>query len=219
MAVKLITEQVDDVEYVEQLDEATGKKHFYIQGPFLQGGIKNQNGRVYPVETLESEVNRYTQKHVQRGSSWGELGHPSGPQINLERVSHRIVELKHDGNGNFIGKAKLADTPYGKIARGLIESGGRLGVSSRGMGTLKEKNGVMEVQNDFRLATAADIVADPSAPDAWVNGIYEAAEWVMNPGGDSWKRVEPFREEMLRKTAIELREQKLKLFERFLRTL
>lgn len=214
MTVKLISEQIEDVTYSEQLDEATGKKHFYIDGPFLQGGIKNRNGRIYPIETLQAEANRYAKEYISRGRAWGELGHPTGAQINLERVSHIIEKLEHDGQGNFIGRAKLTDTPYGKIARGLIESGGKLGVSSRGMGTLKEVNGVMEVQRDFRLATAADIVADPSAPAAWVNGVYEGAEWIWD--GERQAFLEATKRELDRKST---EARKIELFERFLRTL
>ena len=145
----------------------------YIEGIFLQGNIPNKNGRRYNTETLKREVNRYMQENVKKGRAYGELGHPDGPSINLDRVSHMIVDLRQEGD-NFIGKAKLSSTPMGQIAAGLIEDGAQLGVSSRGMGSLKEgKDGVMEVQDDFYLATAADIVADPSAPDAFVNGIME----------------------------------------------
>ena len=174
--MKLITEVVEDLKYVTEAKE-NGKKDLYIEGIFLQGGIKNRNGRMYPVEVLDKEVGRYNEQYVQKGRALGELGHPDGPTINLDRVSHKIVELRRDGS-NFIGKAKIMETPMGTIVRNLIGEGVTIGVSSRGMGSLKlNKEGVNEVQNDFYLATAADIVADPSAPDAFVNGIMEGVEW------------------------------------------
>ena len=165
--MKLITELTEDVTIVTEARE-DGKKNMFIEGIFLQGGIKNRNGRMYPIETLANEVNRYNESYVKSGRALGELGHPDGPQINLDRVSHVITSLRQEGS-NWIGKAKLTDTPMGNTARGLIESGVRLGVSSRGMGSLRlNKEGINEVQSDFHLATAADIVADPSAPDAFV---------------------------------------------------
>ena len=175
--MKLITELTEDVTIVTEARE-DGKKNMFIEGIFLQGGIKNRNGRMYPIETLANEVNRYNESYVKSGRALGELGHPDGPQINLDRVSHVITSLRQEGS-NWIGKAKLTDTPMGNTARGLIESGVRLGVSSRGMGSLRlNKEGINEVQSDFHLATAADIVADPSAPDAFVNGIMEGVEWI-----------------------------------------
>lgn len=175
--MKLITEVFEDLRCITEARE-DGKKNVYIEGVFLQGGIKNRNGRMYPVETLAKEVERYSESYVKKGRALGELGHPDGPSINLDRVSHLITSLKQEGT-NFIGRAKLMDTPFGNIAKGLIESGVTLGVSSRGMGSLKlNKEGINEVQDDFYLATAADIVADPSAPDAFVNGIMEGVEWV-----------------------------------------
>jgi hypothetical protein len=175
--MKLITEVVEDLRCITEARE-DGKKNVFIEGIFLQGAIKNRNGRMYPVETLAKEVDRYNESYVKKGRALGELGHPDGPSINLDRVSHLITSLKQEGN-NFIGRAKLMDTPFGNIAKGLIESGVSLGVSSRGMGSLKlNKEGINEVQDDFYLATAADIVADPSAPDAFVNGIMEGVEWV-----------------------------------------
>ena len=175
--MKLITEVFEDLKCITEARE-DGKKNVYIEGIFLQGGIKNRNGRMYPVETLEKEVNRYDESYIQKGRALGDLGHPDGPSINLDRVSHMITSLKREGT-NFVGRAKLMDTPMGNIAKGLIGEGVKLGVSSRGMGSLKlNKEGINEVQDDFYLATAADIVADPSAPDAFVNGIMEGVEWV-----------------------------------------
>ena len=182
--MKLITELVEDVQLISEAKESGGKD-YYIEGVFLQGNIKNRNGRWYPVEVLETEVKRYVKEVVDKNRAFGELGHPSGPSINLDRVSHIITELKRDGS-NFIGKARLSKTPMGEIARGIMESGGQLGVSSRAMGSLKEERGVMVVQNDLRLSTAADIVADPSAPDAFVNGIMEGVEWLYDPVKNTW---------------------------------
>ena len=175
--MKLITEVFEDLRTITEARE-DGKKNVFIEGVFLQGGIKNRNGRMYPVETLAKEVERYNEAYVKSGRALGELGHPEGPQINLDRVSHLITNLRQEGT-NFIGRAKLMDTPFGNIAKGLVAEGVKLGVSSRGMGSLKlNKEGINEVQNDFYLATAADIVADPSAPDAFVNGIMEGVEWI-----------------------------------------
>lgn len=182
--MKLITELVEDVQLISEAKE-TGGKDYYIEGIFLQADIKNRNGRMYPMEVLEKEVNRYVTEVVDKNRAFGELGHPSGPSINLDRVSHIITELKRDGK-NIRGKAKLTETPMGKIARGIMESGGQLGVSSRAMGSLKEEKGVMVVQSDLRLSTAADIVADPSAPDAFVNGIMEGVEWIYDPIKNTW---------------------------------
>lgn len=182
--MKLITELVEDVQLISEAKESGGKD-YYIEGIFLQADIKNRNGRMYPVEVLENEVKRYVKEVVKNNRAFGELGHPSGPSINLDRVSHIITELYRDGK-NFIGKARISKTPMGEIARGIMESGGQLGVSSRAMGSLKEERGVMVVQSDLRLSTAADIVADPSAPDAFVNGIMEGVEWVWDPVRDTW---------------------------------
>ncbi len=180
--MKLICEDIDEVKYITEKRE-DGKKNLYIEGVFMQGGIKNRNGRMYPVDVLVNEMTRYNKALVESSRAYGELGHPNGPSINLDRVSHRIVELRQmDNTGNIYGKAMIMDTPMGNIARGIIESGGQLGVSSRGMGSIKENNGIMEVQKDFFLATAADIVADPSAPDAFVQGIMEGVEWVWDNG-------------------------------------
>jgi hypothetical protein len=175
--MKLITEVFEDLRTITEARE-DGKKNVFIEGVFLQGGIKNRNGRMYPVETLAKEVERYNEAYVKSGRALGELGHPEGPQINLDRVSHLITNLRQEGT-NFIGRSKIMDTPFGNIAKGLVSEGVKLGVSSRGMGSLKlNKEGINEVQDDFYLATAADIVADPSAPDAFVNGIMEGVEWI-----------------------------------------
>lgn len=178
--MKLITEEIESVEIITEANEGGGKS-LYISGPFLQAEVVNRNGRKYPGHVMDREVNRYIKEAVSKGRAVGELGHPNGPQINLDRISHKIVELRKEGN-NYIGKAKILNTPAGQIARGLIEDGVQLGVSSRGMGSLKPRNGINEVQDDFYLATAADIVHDPSAPDAFVNGIMEGVEWVWDNG-------------------------------------
>ena len=178
--MKLITEEISSVKFITE--GKGGKKKMYIEGVFLQGEVKNRNGRMYPVTTLAKEVGRYNESFVSKGRAVGELGHPDGPTVNLDRVSHKIVSLEQKGN-NFIGKAQLLETPMGKIAKSLIAEGVTLGVSSRGIGTLKEdKDGLKVVGEDFQLATAADIVADPSAPDAFVNGIMEGKEWVWEGG-------------------------------------
>ena len=178
--MKLITEEIESAKVL--VEEKDGKKSMFIEGIFLQGNLKNRNGRFYPVETLQKEVNRYNESFVSKGRALGELGHPDGPTVNLDRVSHKIVDLHKEGT-NFIGKAKLLDTPMGKIAQSLIDEGVQLGVSSRGMGSLRDTNeGYKVVGEDFMLATAADIVADPSAPDAFVNGIMEGVEWIWDAG-------------------------------------
>lgn len=179
--MKLITETIEDIQ-CHVIKEAAngGKKGYFIEGVFLQGNLKNRNGRVYPMETLDKEVERYSEQYVKTNRAYGELGHPAGPTINLERVSHMIKDLRKEGD-NYVGKAKIMDTPYGQIVKNLIDEGASLGVSSRGMGSMKSKNGVNEVQGDFQLATAADIVADPSAPDAFVQGVMEGVEfWYEN---------------------------------------
>ena len=178
--MKLIREEIESVEFL--VENRNGKKSMYIEGVFLQGNIKNRNGRMYPMETLRKEVGRYNENHVQSGRALGELGHPDTPTVNLDRVSHKIVSLKESGS-NFIGKAKILGTPMGKIASSLVEEGVKLGVSSRGIGSLKPtREGVNIVGDDFMLATAADIVADPSAPDAFVEGIMEGKDWVWDGG-------------------------------------
>jgi len=216
--MKLIREEIESVEFL--VEQKNGKKSMYIEGVFLQGNIKNRNGRMYPMETLRKEVNRYSENHITSGRALGELGHPDGPTVNLDRVSHKIVSLKENGS-NFIGKAKILGTPMGKIASSLIEEGVKLGVSSRGVGSLKQtREGVNIVGEDFMLATAADIVADPSAPDAFVSGIMEGKEWVWEGGS--------LREQLVEKTQRRintlvgqnrLAEHKLGLFQDFLSNL
>ena len=178
--MKLITENIEDVEYITE-EAKDGKKVYSIRGIFMQADVKNRNGRVYPKEILTNEVIRYNKEFINNKRAFGELGHPEGPVVNLERVSHMINKLYPDGN-NFIGEAKILDTPYGKIVKNLIDEGAKLGVSSRGMGTLVNKDGANHVKDDFYLATAADIVADPSAPNAFVEGVMEGREWVWNNG-------------------------------------
>jgi hypothetical protein len=177
--MKLIREEIEAIEVLTE--ERGGKKHFYIQGPFLQGDIKNRNGRIYESKILAKEVNRYNEQYISKNRAMGELGHPDGPTVNLDRVSHKITSLKQEGS-NFIGKAKILETPMGRIAGALLNDGVTLGVSSRGMGSLVNRNGSNYVGEDFMLATAADIVADPSAPDAFVQGIMEGKEWVWDNG-------------------------------------
>ena len=178
--MKLITENIEDVEYITE-ETKDGKKVYSIKGVFMQADVKNRNGRVYPKDILTQEVIRYNKEFINNKRAFGELGHPEGPVVNLERVSHMINKLYPDGN-NFIGEAKILDTPYGKIVKNLIDEGAKLGVSSRGMGTLVHKDGANHVKDDFYLATAADIVADPSAPNAFVEGIMEGKEWVWSNG-------------------------------------
>ncbi len=214
--MKLITELNESIKYVTETKES-GKKTMYIEGVFLQSEIKNRNGRVYPKHVLEREVNRYNEQFVSKGRAFGELGHPDGPQINLDRISHIIESLKQDGS-NFIGRAKITDTPMGNIARGIIESGGQLGVSTRGMGSLKlNREGVNEVQDDFHLATAADIVADPSAPDAFVNGIMEGVEWIWENNMLIAQRTKGLVEQAVRSRDLEAK--KLSIFENFIKSL
>ena len=178
--MKLISEHIEDVEYITE-EKDNGEKTYKIKGVFMQSEVKNRNGRVYPFPVLEKEVNRYNKDYVNENRAFGELGHPDGPTVNLERASHMITSLKPEGK-NFIGEAKILKTPMGKIVENLMDAGGKLGVSSRGMGSLEQKNGANYVKNDFYLATAADIVADPSAPNAFVQGIMEGKEWVWNNG-------------------------------------
>ena len=178
--VKLISEAIEDVEYITE-DKENGDKNYKIRGIFMQADVKNRNGRVYPMDVLEKEVNRYNKKFINEDRAFGELGHPDGPTVNLERVSHMVTELYPDGK-NFIGEAKILKTPMGEIVKNLMDEGAKLGVSSRGMGSLDQRNGANYVRNDFYLATAADIVADPSAPNAFVEGIMEGKEWVWIHG-------------------------------------
>ena len=178
--MKLISEHIEDVEYITE-EKDNGEKTYKIKGVFMQSEVKNRNGRVYPFPVLEKEVNRYNKDYVNENRAFGELGHPDGPTVNLERASHMITSLKPDGK-NFVGQATILKTPMGKIVENLMDAGGKLGVSSRGMGSLEQKNGANYVKNDFYLATAADIVADPSAPNAFVQGIMEGKEWVWDNG-------------------------------------
>jgi len=179
--VKLFSEAIEDVEFITEAKDNSGGKNYKIRGIFMQADVKNRNGRVYPMEILEKEVTKYNKNFIRENRAFGELGHPEGPTVNLERVSHMITELHPDGK-NFIGEAKIMDTPMGKIVKNLMDEGAKLGVSSRGMGSLDSKNGANYVRDDFYLATAADIVADPSAPNAFVEGIMEGKEWVWNNG-------------------------------------
>jgi hypothetical protein len=216
--MKLITELNESVQFLKENKD--GKPQYFIEGIFIQAEKKNKNGRVYPKEILEKEVGKYVTELVDKKRAFGELGHPDGPTINLDRVSHMIVELKQDGD-NFIGVAKIMDTPNGKIVKALIDEGASLGVSTRGMGSLKSRGDFQEVQEDFSLATAADIVADPSAPDAFVNGIMEGVEWVWDNGilkASTIERYEEIVEEQVRKKTL-TPEAKLSLFEDFLKKL
>ena len=215
--MKLFCDINEDIQILTE--EATpGKKNYYIEGVMLQADIKNRNNREYPMEVLEPEVKRYSDTFVKQKRAFGELGHPEGPVINLERVSHMITDLRREGK-NFIGRAKIMDTPYGKIFQNLIDEGAKLGVSSRGMGTLEQKEGRSFVKNDFQLATAADIVADPSAPDAFVRGIMEGKEWVWNNGIIVERKVEEMKQEVKKASRRDLEEAKMRVFERFLRNL
>ena len=214
--MKLISEEVQNAEYL--IEEKNGKKEYKIRGVFLQSEIKNRNGRVYPTEVLVREVNRYTKEFINKNRAFGELGHPDGPTVNLERVCHMVKSLTQDGK-DFIGEAKIMDTPYGKIVKGLIDEGAQLGVSSRGMGSLIQRNGVNYVKDDFYLATAADIVADPSAPDAFVEGIMESKEWVWDNGVLKEKDIESWKNQVRTARQRSLEEAKLKVFESFLKKL
>lgn len=218
--MKLVTEINEEIKFNVLEEEGTGKKSHFIEGIFLQGDIKNRNGRMYPSETLAKEVQRYNEEYVKQNRAYGELGHPNGPTINLERVSHMIKDLKQEGS-NFVGKAKILDTPYGNIVKNLMDEGARLGVSSRGMGTIKERNGMNVVQDDFMLATAADIVADPSAPQAFVNGVMEGVEWVYDAASGNFKSMTVLEDikEIGKRDVKKLHEQTLKLFDKFLKTL
>ncbi len=220
--MKLISEQwADDVNYLVEEDPKTGKKNAYIEGVMLQTEVKNKNGRVYPKEVMQKEVKRYTKEYIDNNRAYGELGHPEGPTINLERTSHLITSLKEDGN-NFVGKAKILSTPMGNIVKNLLDDGARLGVSSRGMGSLKASNakgGVQMVQSDFQLATAADIVADPSAPDAFVDGVMEGVEWIWDNGVIKAQKIEEYKHSIARARTQKLQEVKLNVFNDFLKNL
>ena len=211
--MKLITETIEDVQVLTE--EKNGKKDYKIKGVFMQADIKNRNGRVYPVETLAKEVRRYSKEFIEKKRAFGELGHPDGPTVNLERVSHMITSLKPEGK-NFIGEAKIMDTPYGKIVKNLIDEGAVLGVSSRGMGSIQQQGGRNLVGKDFYLATAADIVADPSAPDAFVEGIMEGKEWVWDNGMLKSVTVEQYKSEIGKAKRKELAEVKSKVFADFM---
>ena len=215
--VKLFSEAVEEVQYITEAKE-NGGKNYKIKGIFLQADIKNRNGRVYPMEVLEKEVGRYNKKFINEKRAYGEIGHPDGPTVNLERVSHMVTELYPDGK-NFIGEAKIMGTPMGEIVKNIMDEGGKLGVSSRGMGSLDQKNGANYVRDDFYLATAADIVADPSAPNAFVEGIMEGKEWVWNNGA----LVEAELVELRRKFDVKKRQRDAKVealeFAKFLKKL
>ena len=198
--MKLITEVVEECNVETTLDEATGKKSHFIEGIFMQGDLKNRNGRIYPSKVLEKEMVRYQKDFIETKRALGELGHPDGPTVNLERVSHMITALYPDGK-NFIGEAKIMDTPYGKIVKNLIDEGAKLGVSSRGMGSLEPRQNMHVVKDDFYLATAADIVADPSAPNAFVEGIMEGKEWVWENGMIKEMDIEAYKRELDKKYA------------------
>jgi hypothetical protein len=218
--MKLVTELIEAVDVKIQIDEETKIKSHFLEGVFLQGEIQNRNGRMYPIQTLAKEAARYNTEYVAKNRAYGELGHPNGPTINLERVSHMIKSLHQEGN-NFVGKAKILDTPYGNIVKNLIDEGAQLGVSSRGMGTLRQKADCQVVQDDFMLSTAADIVADPSAPQAFVNGVMEGVDWVYDVATKRWdtmqvvEQTKALGDQDVRK----LRESALNMFDRFLKTL
>lgn len=211
--MRLIIEEIKEVEFITE--EKNGKKEHYIHGIFCQAEQKNRNGRVYPREVLGREVDRYNQNYVQKNRAFGELGHPDSPTINLDRVSHMITSLKPDGN-NFIGKAKILDTPNGRIVKSLLDGGASLGVSTRGVGSLKETSGYKLVQDDFHLATAADIVADPSAPDAFVQGIMEGKEWILDNTG--WKEIDydMAKKQLQEASRADIEAVSLRVFENFM---
>ena len=215
--MKLIREEIETAK-VTITEGKNGKKNHFIEGVFLQGEIKNRNGRMYPISTLQREAKAYNTKYIEKGRALGELGHPDGPTINLDRVSHLITSLKQEGN-NYVGKARLLDTPMGNIAKNLIDEGVKLGVSSRGLGTIRERDGVKVVMDDFMLATAADIVADPSAPDAFVNGIMEGKEWIYNSGAIQEQTVEQIKKRIDNAALNQMEEVKLSAFNQFLQQL
>ena len=211
--MKLITENINEIKVLTE--EKGGVKSLFIEGPFLVAETKNRNGRVYPSQTMAKEVKRYNEEYVSKNRAFGELGHPDSPTINLDRVSHLITSLKQEGN-QWIGKAKILETPMGKIAKALMEGGSTLGVSSRGMGSLREMNGVNVVQPDFYLATAADIVADPSAPGAFVQGIMEGKEWVWDNGKVKEVNINEYHNQIKNAKQRQIDEISLKIFENFL---
>ena len=214
--MKLIAEEITNVEFLTE--EKNGKKSHYIEGIFLQGEIKNRNGRMYPLHVLQQEVAKYDEKSIRTGRALGELGHPDGPSINLDRVSHKITRLEQDGS-NFVGRAKILDTPMGSIAKNLLDEGVKLGVSSRGMGSIRRENNCNVIQDDFMLSTAADIVADPSAPDAFVDGIMEGKEWVWDNGVIKESKVAEIKQQIDQATLINIQERKISAFKSFLQTL
>ena len=216
LPMKLITEQIENVQILTE--EKDGKKLLYIEGVFLQSELKNRNGRMYPFSVLEREVGRYNEEYIKSKRALGELGHPDGPTINLDRVSHRITSLRAEGN-NFVGKAQILDTPMGNIAKSLLGEGVQLGVSSRGMGSIQKSEDCNVVADDFMLTTAADIVADPSAPDAFVNGIMEGKEWVWDNGLLKEKEVAKYQRYMDGANRRTMEEKTLKVFEHFLSNL
>ena len=213
--MKLICEVNEDIQY--ELEEAEGDKpkKYFLEGIFMQADQKNRNGRLYPKSILAKEVKRYSEKYIKSNRAFGELGHPDGPTVNLDRVSHMITDLKEDGS-NFVGRAKVMDTPYGKIVKNLIDEGAKLGVSSRGMGSLKPNKDAQVVQSDFYLATAADIVADPSAPDAFVEGIMEGKEWIWDNGLIREKAISEYKREITNAPRKNLEKVKIRAFEDFL---
>ena len=211
--MKLISEHLDQIEFITE-DDSEGKKNYKIRGVFMEADVKNRNNRMYPMQVLEKEVKRYNKEYVQQKRAFGELGHPDGPTVNLERVSHMITKLYPDGK-QFVGEAKVMDTPYGKIVKNLIDEGAKLGVSSRGMGSLEPQRDMHVVKDDFYLATAADIVADPSAPNAFVEGIMEGKEWIWDNGIVKEVDIAQYRAE-LRKESNKLEEKKIKLFNEFM---
>lgn len=217
--MKLICEQIENVKYVVESKES-GQKNYFIEGIFMQGDIQNRNGRMYPSEILEKECQRYMKEAVEQGRAYGELGHPNGPSINLDRVSHLITNLRQEGS-NFYGKAKIMETPMGNIVKGLMDGGGSLGVSTRGLGSLAEDKtrGCMVVQDDFRLATAADIVADPSAPDAFVRGIMEGVDWVWDNGLLKAQKLEEIQKSIKKAPSKNLSEAKVNAFKSFINEL
>jgi hypothetical protein len=214
--MKLISEEIIDIQFIAE--EKNGNKSYFIEGVFLQSDIRNRNGRMYPYDTLNREVSKYNENYIQRGRALGELGHPDGPTINLDRVSHKIISLQSEGK-NFIGKAKILETPMGKIAKNLLDEGVKLGVSSRGLGSIEKRGDTNIVKDDFMLSTAADIVADPSAPDAFVEGIMEGKEWIWTNGCWNESSLERAKQYLNKSASNQLLDRKLKVFETFLRNI
>ena len=215
--MKLISEEIVDIQFIAE-QNSNGSKSYFIEGVFLQSDIRNRNGRMYPFDTLNREVSKYNENYIQKGRALGELGHPDGPTINLDRVSHKIVSLQSEGK-NFIGKAKILETPMGKIAKNLLDEGVKLGVSSRGLGSIERRGDTNVVKDDFMLSTAADIVADPSAPDAFVEGIMEGKEWIWTNGCWNEASLERAKQYLDESASNQLLDRKLKVFEAFLRNI